>query len=195
MLLLIKNEKPYNDSLLKYFASVDAFRYDLYTDLKTLGKENLFPASFNNHIALAKSQLLSEKSYDKPDSLVYVDRMPATIKSKKGFVYFFKYKKKKDDAGWKLASAGLVPEDPRVFSFEAKAVTGNEYSIYRRQSPDAYDLTGFSNTKLNDDDPLSEQLGKELKRLVYSHRKSAREFYEKPDGNYYSAFRINYDED
>ena len=195
MLLLIKNEKPYNDSLLKYFASVDAFRYDLYTDLKTLGKENLFPASFNNHIALAKSQLLSEKSYDKPDSLVYVDRMPATIKSKKGFVYFFKYKKKKDDAGWKLASAGLVPEDPRVFSFEAKPVTGNEYSIYRRQSPDAYDLTGFSNTKLNDDDPLSEQLGKELRRLVYSHRKSAREFYEKPDGNYYSEFRINYDED
>ena len=41
-----------------------------------------------------------------------------TYKGKKGYIYFFNYKMKKDDLNWKLAVVGLVPENPREFEFE-----------------------------------------------------------------------------
>jgi len=37
---------------------------------------------------------------------VYLARLKAEYKNKKGFVYFYKYKTKKDDMAWKLASVG-----------------------------------------------------------------------------------------
>lgn len=195
MLLMIRNKKPYNDSLLNYFAAIDDYRYDLYKDLEKIGKKNLFPAKYKDHVDLAKSRLLSENWSDKPDSLIYIDRLPAAVKGKKGFIYFFKYKAKKDDAGWKLASAGLVPEDTAIFEFESKQPQPGDLASFRNRNTDQLDYTEFSGIKINEEEPLEEQLNKELKRLLYSRRKSAKEFYDKAEGNYYSGISINYDED
>jgi hypothetical protein len=131
-LLLLRNNKPYPDSLLKYFASMDEYRYELYSDLYEIGKQDMFPAKYNNHLDLAKSCLLDKKSYGKPDSVVYLDRLHAEFKGKKGFIYFFKYKTKKDDLSWKLATVGLTPEDPKQFEFkeENRSNTTFDYSLF-----------------------------------------------------------------
>ncbi|HEY6503948.1 MAG TPA: TraB/GumN family protein [Chitinophagaceae bacterium] len=197
MLLLLRNNKPVPDSIPAYFAGLDEYRYELYNDLKELKKEDKFPGQFNNHLDLGKSKLLDEKSYDKPDSVIYVDRLPAEVMGKKGFVYFYKYKTKKDDPDWKLATVGLIPESPKMFEFAniEKPVFNEYFSPYGYQEADYYklDFTGFSDTKIKDDEPLAEQLNKALKKLLYSKRKSAKGFYEREGrGDYDVSTRIDF---
>ncbi len=186
MLLLLRDNKPYPDSLLKYFASLDDYRYQLYKDLKELKKTDQFPSAYNNHLDLGKSCLLDRKTYGKPDSLVYIDRLATEYKDKKGFIYFFKYKEKKDDISWKLASVGLVPQDPKAFEFEdsSKArFAGLPVSVIYPDpgSFNRYDFTKFTETKIKDDEPMADQLSKALKKMLYSRRKSAKEFYRDSD--------------
>jgi len=189
LLALIRTEKPYPDTLLNYFAKLDDYRYDLYSDLKEMDKATKFPGKYNNQTDLAKSRLLDEKSYGAPDSLVFIDKLPATVKNKKGFIFFYKYKLKKDDAGWKLATVGLVPENPAQFEFdEDDDNDSDEYSLLdEAASRNRYDFTGFRDTRLKIDQPVEDQLRKELKRMVYSKRKSAKEFYEKESNESYDA--------
>ena len=189
LLALIRTEKPYPDTLLNYFAKLDDYRYDLYSDLKEMDKATKFPGKYNNQTDLAKSRLLEEKSYGAPDSLVFIDKLPATVKNKKGFIFFYKYKLKKDDAGWKLATVGLVPENPAQFEFdEDDENDSDEYSLLdEAASRNRYDFTGFRDTRLKIDQPVEDQLRKELKRMVYSKRKSAKEFYEKESNESYDA--------
>ena len=177
LLLLLENEKTYPDSLLNWFGQMDEYRYKLYTDLKEKGKPNLFPAQFNNPIDLGRSALLDKKSYGKPDSILFLDRLPLLYKNKDGFIYFFKYKSKKDDLVWKLATAGLVPADGGAFEFDETAMLPGAVSLYEVSGARQYDFTRFSDTKLKDDEPVNEQLRKEMKKMLYSRRKSAKEFY------------------
>ncbi len=187
LLLLLRNDKPCPDSLVNFFAAMDEYRYELYSDLEGIGKQEKFPAQYNNHIDLGKSKLLDGIAYDKPDSLVYLDRLTAEVKNRKGFIYFFKYKTRKDDAGWKLATVGLVPEDPAQFEFEVNESKGLGYlSMYGNEPNNStYDFTSLSDIKINEDKPMINQLNKELKRLLYSKRKSAKEFYDKADSRTY----------
>jgi uncharacterized protein YbaP (TraB family) len=182
-LLLLRNNKTYPDSLLNYFGAMDEYRYELYKDLKELKKETKFPRQYNNHLDLGRSKVMAQKTYDKPDTLVFVDKLSAEVKGKKGLVYFYKYKTKKDDASWKLATVGLVPEDPKQFEFEKndkkEAGRFEDYNNYSGTS--RYDFTGFSDTKIKAEEPLLNQLNKELKKMLYSRRKSAKEFYAKAD--------------
>jgi len=178
LLLLIKNKKSYPDSLLIFFAQSDEYRYTLYTDLRLINQEKLFPKAYNNHLALARSSLLASKSYGKPDTLVYLDRLKADVKGRQGYVYFFKYKSKKDDLTWKLATAGLIPLDSMKFEFdEPVAVKENDYSYEESENSSAF--TEFSDVKIKDEDeePLNKQLQQHLKKALYSLRKSARQFY------------------
>lgn len=181
MLQLIKSNRPYPDTLLKYFGKLDDYRYILYDDLRQLKKSDKFPSFYNNHLDLGKSALLNEKSYGRPDSLVYVDRLKATYKEKKGFIYFFKYKTKKDDLTWKLATVGLVPENPREFQFEDTVklkFPRHMFELFNLRKYNRYNFTGFTDVKVNTDGTLTSQLEKELKKLLYARRKSAKEFYE-----------------
>ena len=183
MLQLLQNKKPYPDSLMNYFAGLDDYRYDLYTDLREMKKLDKFPAKYNNHLDLGRSALLDKKSYGKPDSLVYIDRMKARFKDKNGFIYFYKYKNKKDDLSWKLAAVGLTPEDPKEFQFEDDSKFSfrgiDISSLYTKSEKyNRYNFTEFTDTKLEEEEPLTKQLGKALKKLLYSRRKSAKEFYE-----------------
>ena len=195
MLLLLRNNKPVPDTLTQYFAGLDEYRYELYSDLKELKKEDKFPAQFNNHLDLGRSKLMKEKSGDKPDSLIYIDKLPAELKGKKGYVYFYKYKTKKDDMSWKLATVGLVPLNATSFEFEntGKPDTDDDYTpaSFRLSDYYRYDFTSFSDTKIKDDEPLADQLKKTLKKLIYSKRKSAKEFYGKEGSNYDVTSRID----
>jgi hypothetical protein len=134
----------------------------------------LFPSKYDNKIDLAKSKLFDSRSYGKPDSILYLDKLPADIKTRQGYIYFFKYKDKKDDISWKLASAGLISKDPKQFDFESDSISGNRDD----DDNDPLDFTLFTDSKINPDLPVREQLDTALKKLLRSHRKSAKEFYE-----------------
>ena len=60
-----------------------------------------------------------------------------------------------------------------------------------------YDFTGFRDTKIKVEEPLLNQLNKELKKMLYSRRKSAKEFYAKADedDNYETVTEADYEED
>ncbi len=178
-MLLIRNNKPYPDSLLSYFGSLDDYRYKLYSDLKKIKKADKFPALYNNHLDLGRSALLDKKTSDKPDSVVYLDRMKAEFKGRQGWIYFYKYKTKNADLNWKLATV-------KQFEFNNDNInsTPGDISLFGSSRYNRYDFTGFSDTKLNEDEPLAGQLNKALKKILYSRRKSAKEFYENnEDGN------------
>jgi uncharacterized protein YbaP (TraB family) len=181
MLLLLKHNKPFPDTLLRYFGSLEEYRYELYTELKDLKRLDKFPALYNNHLDLGKSSLMDTKSYGKPDSVVYVDRIRTEYKGRKGFIYFYKYKAKKDDLTWKLAAAGLLPEDPKKFEFDDSTKLRMPdidlpFSSYKRYT--IYSFTNFTETKLREDEPLADQLNRMLKKMIYSRRNSAKNFYE-----------------
>jgi uncharacterized protein YbaP (TraB family) len=183
MMLLLKHDKAFPDTLLKYFAKLDEYRYELYSDLKEIKKFDKFPKIYNNHLDLGKSSLVYNKSYGRPDSIVFLERLAATFLNKKGFIYFYKYKDKKDDITWKLATVGLVPEAPGEFEFIDSIGNGvGRIKFYLRNFNYGrlypYDLTSFTETKLSEEVPLGKQLDQALKKLLYSRRQSAKEFYE-----------------
>jgi hypothetical protein len=173
-ILMLKNNKPVPDTLLKYFASMDLYRYELYSVLKHMKRTDLFPSMYNNHIDLAKSELMDVNSYNPPDTFVFLASYPVNYKNKDGQIYFFKYKKKKEENGWKIATAGLVPKDPKSYEFE-EAEPENEDDV-----PDLY-FTDLTTIKFDLDEKVDVQLQKILKRKLYAKRKSAAEFYEDED--------------
>lgn len=182
VMLLIENKKPFPDTLLNYLAGLEEYRYELYSKLKEKKKLDIFPSLYNNHLDLGKSALLEKETYDKPDSIVYIDRLNTSYKGNKGFIYFYKYKTKKDDISWKLATVGLVPEDPAHFEFDdidAKSISIPAISLTGNYHYNKYDFTSFTETKIKIEEPINTQLKTELKKMLYSRRKSAKAFYEK----------------
>jgi hypothetical protein len=171
MLLFIRNKKQVPDSVINNFAIDDNYRYDLYKDLNKLNKPNLFPSRYKNHLDLATSKLFNSSEYNKPDSIVFLAKKPLHWAHKDGLVYFFKFKRKKDD-DWKIASVGLLQKDS--MSFEFKNPKGRAYNY-------ELDFTEFSNERLKDDEPIDEQLEQRLKKLVYAKRPGAKEFYKIDD--------------
>ncbi|MEQ1678092.1 MAG: hypothetical protein ABL876_15395, partial [Chitinophagaceae bacterium] len=182
MMLLLDKKKAYPDTLMKYFAAMDEYRYELYTDLKGKKQLDKFPVQYNTHIDLGKSALLNSKSYGKPDTIVFAERLPTAYKGKTGFIYFFRYKEKKDDLNWKLATVGLVPENPKEFEYEdstSQVLSKRFYSpLLNMPRYNKFDFTSLTDTKIKEGDSLQDLLKKELKKMLYSRRKSAKQFYE-----------------
>ncbi len=194
MLLMIQHNKPYPDTMLNFFGGIDEYRYELYTDLKRLKKMDKFPAQYNNHFDLGKSALIGEESYSKPDTLVYIDRLPAEYRSKKGFVYFYKYKSKKEDLNWKLAIVGLTPQDPKQFEYDDSLSFSSrdfDYSLLAEGIYNRFRFTELTDTKIEEEEPVNKQLNKALKKLLYSRRKSAKQFYEERDYGRSTPFVID----
>jgi uncharacterized protein YbaP (TraB family) len=179
MILLLRNNKPVADSTLNYFAAMDDYRYTLYRDLKKIDRLKVFPVKYDNKTDLAKSKLMDSKTYGRPDSVVFLDKRTAKFKTEQGYVYFFKYKQKKDDLVWKIATAGLISKNPKQFEIDDTMLSRrNVLSKNGFLSSNAsFDFTSFTDTKLTIDQSLSDQLDKELKIMLYSRRKSAKEFY------------------
>lgn len=195
--LFLRNKLPVADTMLTYFAKLDEYRYELFMDMKTLRMLDKFPSAFKNQRDLAKSKLFSSSYYSKPDSLVFIDSLPALVKNRKGFVFFFKYKTKKDDTFWKLATVGLFSPDNNQFGFEDEVDNEGE-NIYTSVVPGWHTtisnhkimFTEFTDEKIKEEVPVKEQIEKQLKKILYSKRKSARMFYnERPD---YSELPLRY---
>lgn len=157
------------DTLLLHLAKMDEYRYELYQDLKTLKKLSLFPAAYRNQQAIARSRLLDEQRYSKPDTVAFVNKLPLDYKGRSGWVYVFKYKESKEDNNWKLATVGLLPKDESLYSFDEEKSGADD------DAEDAF--TDLTNTKLTTDKSETEQLQTLLKKLLYSKRKSAVQFY------------------
>lgn len=177
LMLLIDKGKSYTDTLLKYFAALDEYRYELYSNLKERKMMEKFPSLYNNHLDLGTSALFDKQSFNKPDTVVYIDRLKAEYKDKKGYIYFFKYKQKKDDLTWKLATVGLTPENPASFEFEDATRKGDKYEPVSWTVYNKYSFTALSTTKVKEEESMSLFLKKQLKKMLYSRRNSAKEFY------------------
>ncbi|HMK17373.1 MAG TPA: TraB/GumN family protein [Chitinophagaceae bacterium] len=197
--LFLRHKISLPDTMLTYFAKLDDYRYELFTDLRALKMQEKFPTEYKSQQDLSKSKLFSS-SYNKPDSLVFIDSLPASIKNRKGFVFFYKYKTKKDDQFWKLATAGLLSQDNNQFNYDddeddeddddemgyTSIMSGFNFS----RDDNKIVFTEFTDEKIKEDVPVKEQMEKQLKKILYSKRKSARMFYN--EGQDYSNMSYRY---
>lgn len=158
---LLRHNQKVPDSLFTYFAGTDKYRSELYKDLEKMNQLDKFPVAHKSQLAIARSMLLSSSTrYDRMDTVAFIDKLPVTYEEKKGFVYFFKYKRMRDDAAWQIASVGMQPEKLSEIDID------NDDFIVREER------------KLESEKPVKEQLQQMLKEMVYSKRNSAAMFYE-----------------
>ena len=179
-LLFLRNGKAVPDSIIGYYAADKEYRYELYNDLKDLKKQSLFPVKYNSQMYLALSKLYNEAEYNKPDTIVFLSKKSLAWANKEGFIYFYKYKQKKEE-GWKIASLGLVQKDSTAFEFEKQKRRADNYSL---------DFTSLSDVKLKEDEPVEDQLNERLKQLIYSKRASAKEFYQNDEDEEFAYERF-----
>ena len=174
MQLLLRHGKPVPDTLVNFFASLDDYRYELYYDLQNMDKLALFPKAYSNVDQMVKAKLIASNDNESVDTLQLLDKIAVEHAGQKGFIYLYQYKEQKDDASWKIATAGLVPENGNEFEFLPD--DSSKFDV------DEYDFTGFSPIKVEGDKPLADQLQKVVKQMLNSKRKSAAEFYEQENG-------------
>ena len=189
--LFMRHKIPVPDSILTYFAALDEYRYELFTDLKKYKLMDKFPSVNKKLEELARSKLYAAGS-NKPDSLVYIDNLPLALKQSKGHVFFYKYKTKKDDAFWKLATVSLLSTDGNIFNYNNEDETEKGYSgtTYSWEYGSRGE-TSFTDEKIKEEELLQGQMQKELKKIMYSKRKSAIMFYN--EGSDYSDQGRYYD--
>jgi hypothetical protein len=168
--LLLRNNYIVPDSLFTKYAQLDEYRSELYTDLEGIKKTSRFPRQYKNQLDMSRSLITKSLSnFDKIDTLIFLDKLPVTYEHKKGYVYFFKYKRMRDDITWQVASAGMQPEKADEVDMKNDDFTSVE-----------------EDRKLDNDKPVKEQLQKMLKEMLYAHRSSASVFY---DARSYSMYR------
>ncbi len=161
--LLLKNNQKVPDSIVKTLAQNDRYRASLFKSLCDINMQQKFPASYKTQQLMARSVLAGNGEFDKIDSLESVTSVPADFRGRKGMVYFYKYRVKKEDS-WKIAFSGLQPAN-------LSDVDTND------------DYTKFSDRKLDYETPVSDQFEKEFKKLEISSHKSGKNFYLKNDYN------------
>lgn len=167
--LLLKNKKEVNDSVFLQLVTNEKLMSSLYKKLEEINRLDKFPASYKQPVLIAKSFLLSESTYEKMDSLILLDKKETKLKNDSGYVYFFKYRIKKSD-DWKMGLSGLQPKKENQIS------TKNQLAL-------------LTNKKFKDYEPVEEQFSVQLKRVLFSYRKSAKNFFVN-DRNYldYSSY-------
>jgi hypothetical protein len=110
----------------------------------------------------------SAGAYNKYDTIVLLEKMPVSYKGKKGVVYFYKYKNKKEGQKWKIVSYGLQPENVKEFDDDNDDfVADNSYSYGRS-----------NDNKLDETKPVKEQLQKIVRTTLYKMHSSAAQFYD-----------------
>jgi hypothetical protein len=161
VVLLLRNNKAVADSVLDKLVANDQSRAALYTALEKAGRLDKFPAKYKNQLDMAGSLLLGDKDYHKIDSLVFLSRRHIGYMGKKGMVYFFKYRVKKDD-DWKIGISGLQPDNEKEVSSNDQLVT-------------------MTDKKLKADEPQEQQLQAQLKKLLFNLHKSGKYFFSSDD--------------
>ncbi|HEX4850319.1 MAG TPA: hypothetical protein VFV08_05895, partial [Puia sp.] len=164
-ILLLRNNKPVEDSLLKSLASLDQYRSNLLKRLEEIHREDKFPVSFRSQELIARSQLVQSHSAGEFAAIELVDKKIAQYKNNKGYVYFFKYKLQNDDE-WQIGISGLQPLNSSLVNSNAE-------------------LVNASGKRLSTSQPVLEQFNTQLKKLIFSKYKSAASFY--LDKDYYQS--------
>ncbi len=162
--LMLRNKQPVADSILSQLATDDLYRSELYVELEKAKRLDKFPTKYKNQKDIARSFLLADKNYRKMDSIVFIRKFPASYLDKKGVIYCFKYRVKKDD-DWKIGISGLQSENEKEIFIDDK-------------------LTSMTDKKIKADEPLDEQVQNLLKKKLFSFHKSARNFYGYTNNNY-----------
>lgn len=155
--LLLRNNKPVADSILTNLAADDQYRSRLYVKLEKIKRLDKFPAKYKNQPDIAKSFLVTSKNYSKIDSVFFIKKQPSSYLDKKGVVYFFKYRVKKED-DWKMGISGLQPENEREIFTDSR-------------------LTSMTEKKLKKDEPEDTQFMNQLKRKLFSLYPGGRNFF------------------
>ena len=156
-ILLLRNNRPVADSILRNLAASDTYRSDLYQQLTTIDRADLFPKQYRNQLDMARSLLASSHGSNGLADIQYITKRKIQFKQSKGFVYFFKYKPGHDD-DWQIGISGIQPSDPDTVNTTTEFVT----------------LTG---KKLKPGIPINTQIDDQLRKLTFSKRKSAVNFY------------------
>ena len=162
--LLIKNQKPVADSVLNNIASKDNYRSPLLKELEEIDKVDLFPSKYKKQELIARSLLLNDSEKNEFADIEPAGKTIVNYKGEKSYVYFFKYKIKKDD-DWLIGISGPQPENLKEVSTSGI-------------------LTSMTNEKLTDDKPAIEQFNDQLQRLVLKLHKSAAHFFENDESAY-----------
>jgi uncharacterized protein YbaP (TraB family) len=160
-LLLLRNHRSVNDSILLGLAADDAMRSSLYQGLTNIKRLDCFPRQFKTQEDMARSLLVASHGNDALASISLVEKQPAQFKQMKGTVYFFKYKVTKDDA-WQIGLSGIQPANRKDLSTDRSLVV----------------LTG---KKLRADTPALQQFQEQWRRLLLARRKSAASFFQDND--------------
>ena len=160
----MKNKRPVPDTIINWFAARDKWSGNLFQRLEDIGRTELFPAAFKNQVDLARSLMVGDKNYREVDSIIFLKKLQTGSEGKRGWVYFFKYRVKKTD-DWKIGLSGLQPLDLTAVSSDNK-------------------LALLTDKKLKNDRSQDEQLQEQLTRLLYTFRKSAKNFYDSDESTY-----------
>jgi hypothetical protein len=162
--LLIKNHQQVPDSVLDDIAAKNNYRSKLLKELEDINHVDLFPEKYKKQDLIAESLLLGDSEKTEFTDIELQGKAPVNIKGKKGYVYFFRYKVKKDD-DWQIGIGGPQPENLKEVS------TDNT-------------LTSLTTEKLTADKPASEQFNEQLLRLLLKQHKSASHFFEDDESMY-----------
>jgi len=157
-LIMLKNGYTVPDTLWKSLASKDSYRARLLELLEKAKRTDMFPAAYKKQEMVARAVLMHDGGYEKLDSIVLLSVRQVRLKSREGFVYFFKYRVKKED-DWKLGISGLQP-------------------LNKKEVSSSDELVKMINRKLKGKDELQEQLDTELKKLIFEAHPAARAFFE-----------------
>ncbi len=156
--VMIAHNKKIPDSLFASVASLDRYRAKLLIMLQRINREDLFPARYKKQELIAVSLLLNDKSYKDFADIRLVSKQVMSLNGKKGNVYLFKYKIKRDD-DWKIGISGLQP-------FNTKEVSSTG------------ELVKLTDKKLQLNESEAEQFNSQIKRLLFAKHKGGRRFYE-----------------
>lgn len=155
--LMLRHKKEVADTILIALAANDIYRGLLYYKLELAGKLDKFPLFYKKQLDLARSYMVAKNDFQNMDSIVFINKIPATVKGKKGVVYFFKYRVKRTDE-WKIGLSGLQPLKEKDLSSDDE-------------------LAVMTDKKLKDTEPIEQQLNIQLKKILFSFHKSSKNFF------------------
>lgn len=161
-----------------YKVQEDMAKAFLYTSIDAEDKEEennsllagnkKFMQKYFEAMSFLKYRYNDESVNKKMDSILLIKKQLIETEKGKGYVYFFKYREKKEDK-WRIAVSGIQPTDSGAISYK---------NIY----------TKFTGEKIKDDEPLEEQLSYQLKKLIFANREGCEEFFnnDRDQDNYYN---------
>ncbi len=156
-ILLLRHNRPVADTILRNLAASDTYRSELYQQLTAIGKADRFPRQYRNQLDIARSLMASNHGGSGLADIQFITKRKIQFKQFSGYVYFFKYKPGRDD-DWQIGISGIQPVDLGSVNTATEFVT----------------LTG---KKLKPSLPVNTQIDDQLRKLIFSKRKSARDFY------------------